>query len=188
MPVPTSACAEAIGSDVACDTTWLIGERIRTVAFSGVCGCNCSQPFRSFTSIGTIIQDPLGDSLIIAMISLGAAATTGRGATLPAVTHVAQFRLELRDNGWPVVQRDESERVISFPDSSLVNAVSKHAQSHGEMMYRSIVNAVQMHTLFAGSANGHVIAESIGVSPIVPINPSGGQVGWGINVNVPLRL
>lgn len=191
MPLPAVNCANGITPDVVCDTTWLMGERIRTVAFDGLCTCDCETAFRSYTTIGTTIEDPLGDSLIITLVGLTSAITVNQtitGATPVAGFHRARFLLELRDNGWPTIERDEFGNYVNIPDSVDVNAMSKHSQSHGEKMYRSLANATQMRTLFPSASNPHVIQEAVRLGEIVPLQPQGIQVGWTIFIDVPLRL
>jgi hypothetical protein len=187
--LPDTGCAGDVTGEVTCSTTWLIGERIRTVAFNGACGCDCDRPFRSYTTIGTTIQDPLGDSLIITLVSLDQSSRSARGNTLMIGTHVAAYRLELRDNGWPVITKDEQDKMIYVPSAEEINAKSQHAQSHGEKMYRALVNAAQTRTLFPiTSGNHHIVQDGIAIQPMIPLNPQATQVGWGLNINVHLML
>jgi hypothetical protein len=188
VAIPTANCADGVSPDVACSSTWLIGERIRTVAFEGLCGCDCDIQFRSYTVIGNQIQDPIGNSLISTMLGLGPVSTTASGALPIVATHRARYLLELRDVGWPTIEVDEEGNYILIPDSSEFNAASKHAQSHGETMYRSLVNAIQRRTLFASALHPHIVSESIRLSELTPISPQAIQVGWSVNVDVPLRL
>lgn len=188
MAIPTSDCATAVGPDVACDTLWLMAERIRSVAFDGLCSCDCETEFHSHTTVGNQIQDPIGDSLIATMLGVGPVNTTNSGALPIAATHRARFLVELRDNGWPTIEADENGNIIVIPSSADFNVASKHAMSHGEKMYRSLVNTIQMRTLFASALHPRIIAESIRLSEMTPISPQAIQVGWSVNVDVPLRL
>lgn len=188
MPVPTASCADLISGDVCCDTTWLVGDRLRSVAFEAVCCCaesGCaSRPWRSFTTIGTQIQDPLGESLIVTMTSLAPTSTTDRGK-LPIITpHRAIYLIQMRESGWPTIKTNANNEIL-VPDSSLVNAVSKHVQAHGEKMYRALVGGQQAQTLFAPRTNSHITGVTI--SPLTPIGPDM-LAGWSMQVAVDMKL
>lgn len=188
MAIPDSNCASPIETGDTCGSTWKIGERIRSVAFEGMCSCDCGTPYLSHTVIGSTIQEPLGNSLVIAMTEFGPRTTTSAGSLPPVATHAARYLLQLRDNGWPTIQTDENGAAIHVPTSEEFNHASFYAQEHGEQMYRRLVNAIQMRTLFAGASNGHIISESIAMSNMTPLGPQAIQVGWQITIVVPLRL
>lgn len=188
MPVPTASCADLISGDVCCDTTWLVGDRIRSVAFEAVCccaetGCN-GRAWRSFTTIGSQIQDPLGESLIVSMPSLSPTSTTDRGK-LPILTpHRAIYLVQIRETGWPTIHTTGGGEIV-VPDSNVVNAVSKHVQSHGEKMYRALVGGQQAYTLFPPRTNSHITGVTI--SPLTPLGPDL-LVGWSMQVAVDMKL
>ena len=192
MAIPTATCPANISGDYCCNTLSAIADRIRTVAFSGLCGCldqSCAdREFRTFVSIGPTIQDPLGDSLIVHMPAFGPTpgSTNDRGNILGFGVHQGDFMVELRDNGWPQVTADDMTAAIIAPDSELVHAATMHSMGHGELMYRSLTDAVQKREMFVGTPNKHI--GRIHISGLVPIPPSAFQVGWKCMVSVETTL
>jgi hypothetical protein len=188
MPIPTASCAEDIPDNVCCDTTWMIGDRIRTVAWAGLQSCDkgCSErTFRSYTTIGSRIEEPLGESLVVAMTDLDVRPDAS-GQTGMFLVHVATYRVELRENGWPMVEHDESENIIFVPDSRMINALSRHVQSHGEKVWRAVTDGVARQTLFRPGRNPHVYSTT--VTTMRPIGPEAFQAGWGFGVRVEMSL
>lgn len=188
MAIPTADCATSVPGDVACSTLFLMSERIRTVGFDGLCSCSCETEFRSYTTVGTQIQDPIGDSLIAAMLGIGPIANTNSGSLPIATFHRARFLLELRDTGWPTIEVNEEGDYIQIPSAAEINVSSQHAMDHGEKMYRSLVDAIQRRTLFASALHPHIVQESISISELTPISPQAIQVGWSVTLAVPMRL
>jgi hypothetical protein len=194
MPIPTAGCADDIPSDVCCDTIWLVGDRIRTVATAGLMDCidpTCSdREFRSFSTWGERIEEPLGEALIVSWVRNRIGTRTSAGAVAPFSVTQAEFRVELHENGWPVPDRTGDNIVL--PDSALINAVSKHATGHAERMWRAVVNAAQRQigaaALFALPANEHIIHGSTVVGDLTPIGPDAYRVGARFNVTVEMKL
>lgn len=194
MPIPTAACADDIPADVCCDTIWLIGDRIRTVATAGLMECfdpACAdREFRSFSSWGERLQDPLGESLIVSWIRNSVVTTRGLGSMAPATATRAEYLIELRENGWPAIESANGS--IIERDSDVMNIASKHATGHAERMWRAVVDAAQRQigagALFALPANSHIIHGSIQIGDLTPIDPQGRQVGSKFNVSVSMAL
>lgn len=181
---------------MCCDTLWLIGDRIRTVAFQAVLACadeSCTQAFRSYSTIGNRIQDAHGDSVILSMTSADDApmTSTSQGRQMQISVTRANYLLELRENGWPQ-SKVNGRNQIETPDSALINAVSKHASGHGEKMWRALKNGAVRQTgpyaLFPVATNPHVIHKGVAVSRLTPIDPRGFQVGWSLTVTVDTTL
>lgn len=186
MPLPVGSCADDIPSHVCCSTIWDIAERLRCVLTDALCGCidpACAdKTFRSYISLGPTIEDPIGDSLIVHMprIATSFNSTTPQGALLGVAVHLADFEIRLLEAGWPMIELNEAEETFYVPDSGMVNAVSKHLYSHGELMYRTLVSGVQLNTLFATFENVGMVQ----LSDFVPIQPEGELAGWVMAVRV----
>lgn len=174
----------------------MIGDRIRTVAFQAVLDCvdeSCTQAFRSYSTIGTRIQDAHGDSVILTMTSAdnSSMTSTPQGRQMQIGVTRANYLLELRENGWPQ-SKVNGRNQIETPDSAMLNAVSKHASGHGEKMWRALVNAsvrqVGPNALFPVDCNPHILHKGVTVSRLSPIDPRAFQVGWSMTVTVDTTL
>jgi len=192
MALPAASCAADIPSDVCCDTFATIAGRIRTVALAGLVTCldpSCAdREFRSYTSIGPSIQDPLGDSLIVHMITAGptAGSSDGPGNLLQVAVFRAEFEVRLLENGWPQISVDDMSKQIIAPDADYIDAVAQHAMGHGEKMYRTLANSIQRRQMFTGASNGHI--GKVQISPLTPIQPSAFMVGYSCRVYVETLL
>jgi hypothetical protein len=88
----------------------------------------------------------------------------------------------LTENGWPMIEANEFGEVINVPDSDLVNAIAMHAYSHGERMYRALVDSIQHNTLFPRSGYSNVA--KVEIAGMRPIPPAAFTVGWQIPLAV----
>lgn len=194
MPLPLAANAADIPTDVCCTTFWEMGERIRSVAFAAVCACiepDCTHPnMRSWQTEGTRTLDVMGDSLVVTFVR-----AAGRGDTRTRVGNMrpnpvtrAEFRVELRENGWPMIREHSATESIKLPDYQVVNAVAKHARGHAEKMWRALLSGAthtaQARQLFPSLTNPHILHRGVSVGDIVPIGPSGPQIAYGVTVTV----
>lgn len=198
MPMPSAGCAADISNDVCCDTWWLIGERIRTVAFEGVCSCidpSCvDREFASYSTEGEIYSI-LGESLVITFVEAAvASAQVGRGGNVrPTPITRLEYRLELRENGWPLPMRaDQGTQTIVQNDWEMCHALSKHARGHGEKMWRSVLNAaattVVANRMFSPSLHPFIMERGIAVGRIRPLPNLGPQCGYFMAVTVDTQL
>lgn len=190
MPLPLDDCADDIPTDVCCPTLFGIADRIRCIAtdafYSCVDAAVCTE--RGFRSI--VAMDPhedfFGDILTVVLTNWGVDATSQEGSkTLPILLTVAQYRLELQELGWPVPEVDEQGELISVPPADLVNAVSRHAYSHGEAIGRALMNTAARrefwHRNIGLPTDGF---SAFQVSPMSPISPQGRVVGWRWDLRV----
>ena len=197
MPIRATSCPPDTTPDVCCDTLFLIGDRIRTVACDAVMCCtdeSCDQPYRSYTTFGPRIQDVIGDSIIITMTNATTATTssTDRGRVSPLVVTRASFRLELRENGWPQAKANQQKGVIVAPDGAEQNAAAAHSMAHAEKMWRALVNAAAIRNgstrLFPLPTNHHVLQGAISVGPLTPVGPQATQATWSVELSVDTLL
>lgn len=194
MPLPLAERPSDIPTNVCCDTTWLIGERIREVAFAAVCSCidtSCqSNPMQSWQTEGPRSGSIKGDSLVVSFVRDALApASRGRvGTSTPLVVTRSEFRVELRENGWPMIREEAPVQAIKIPDPQVVHALAKHARSHAEKMWRAL-NAGASATspalqLFPASTNPHILNRGVAIGDLVARGPSGPQVTYDITVTV----
>jgi hypothetical protein len=198
MPMPSKGCAADVPSDVCCDTWWLIGERIRTVAFHGVCACidpTCvDREFASYSTDGDI-HSILGESL--AMTFLGAEVASGQtgrtGNVRPTPMTRLSFLLELRENGWPLpAHTHAATETIVQADWQMLHALSKHSRGHAEKMWRAVANAASTTRLadrmFSPSLHPFIMERGIGIGRITPLPEFGPQCGYRLPITVDMQL
>lgn len=194
--MPFAGNAADISSDVCCDTFWLIGERVRTIAFDGVCACmdpSCiDREFVSYSTEGEI-HSILGESLVITFLRARMVATGRDGKPLNTPITRLEYRLELRENGWPMaVRKDDSTETLVQEDWRLAYALSKHARGHGEKMWRALVNSVTTTDLakmmFRPSLNEHIMNRGVSLGDLLPLANTGPQVGYRMDITVDTML
>lgn len=193
MPLPLASCADDVPTDVCCTSVFDIADRIREVAYDGLCGkldpsCR-DREFRTYVSIGPRVPEPLGDALVVYInpdVTPSPGSRRPGGTLLGASLQRAPFEIYLTENGWPTPETNEIGEVIYVPPSDLIHAISRHAYSHGEAMYRAVLNAVQRRTLFPVEAFPH-IAE-IEITGLRAVAPSSHTVGWIIPITVQLTF
>ena len=195
MPIPHESCPPGTAPDVCCDTLFLIGDRIRTVACNAVLNCSdpgCDTQMRSYMTIGDRIQDLIGDSLIITLRNASPATTTrsANGRIGPTPITRATYLLELRENGWPVAQTKGT--TIETADPAAVHAAAAHSMSHAEAMYAAIVNGfstwIGETAMFPINRNPHIIMDSVNVGLLLPVGPQSIQAAWSVELSIDARL
>lgn len=199
MPLPVVSCAADIPSDVCCDTWWLIGERIRTIACNAVCSCvdpDCAdRPFATWQSEGSDVDEPLGESLVVSFVSAELRTDTegfnSRARPWP-VTRVIH-NVDLRENNWPIQTRNDLNQVITVPDPAIIHGLTKIARGHAEKMWRALVDASTSTSLerrmFTPAANPHIMERGISISAVRPHQTMHGpQAGYRIVVAVDHQL
>lgn len=196
--MPSARSAADVPSDVCCDTWWLIGERIRTIAFQGVCQCidpTCvDREFSSYSTEGEIFSI-LGESLVITFLGAGVSqgTTTRAGGPRPTPITRARYRLELRENGWPLpVRQDSATETLVQADWQMLHVLSKHARGHAEKMWRSLVQSLATTNLtammFRPTLHPHIMAKGVTLSDITPLANFGPQCGYKMDVTVGTQL
>lgn len=192
MALPAASSPADLPESYCCDTLSSMADRIRTVALNGLCSCldgTCAdRTFRSYVTVGRLVQDPLGDSLAVHLTNFAPSANSSNtsGNLLPVAVYQATFGVQLLENGWPMIEVDEMGQVIHVPDSDYVNIVARHSMAHGELMYRSLADAIQKREMFLSSQNPHI--GMVQLSNLEPIDPQGFIVGWRCSVRVESTL
>lgn len=178
MPLPRSDCD--ISGDVCCTSIYDAISAVVGVAHAGVVACLGEALCDSVTGYVSIAQpnNPTGDYVAGWMVSMDAraganAAQQGMMLVVPTLT----IGIRLMETGYPMVNEGGGGTVPSF---NQLNAISLHAYSHAEMMYRRVLNALVTRQI---SCCGF---QAIG--PLVPVEPSGGLVGYQFTVTVTLDL
>lgn len=192
MPLPIDACAANVPTQVCCSSFFDVADRLRCVAFDAVNCCidpSCGdQEFRSYVSLGPSIPEPIGDALVVHLLS-SSPSTNSRGPTgiLNRVAlQEAHFEIFLTENGWPTPETDELGEVVMVPSSELINGVARHSYAHGERMYRAVLNSAQKGELFPLPANAHIARVDIG--NLEPVQPAAFTAGWTIPVTVQMTF
>lgn len=190
MPLPLEDCVDDIPTDVCCPTLFDIADRIRCIATDAVLRCVdtrwCTE--RGFRSIVAMSPhaDFFGDLLSVCLVDHSVdSASDERGKTLPVLLTRGDFRLELTETGWPVHELDEQDNLVYAPEADLINALARHAYSHGEAMHRALLDVAarrQFWTSNIGLPTDRFSAFQVG--SLRPLPPQGRLVGWGIDVRV----
>lgn len=196
VPLPTAACAENISSTVCCDSLWLIGERIRTVASDAVLACfdeDCTEAFTTWQTEGARIEWPHGESLIVTFVRATPKISSRErsGPLAPLVVTRAEYLVELRETGWPILSTDPTE-TIHTPEWQQYHALAKHARAHGEKMWRALVHAASTTSpaerMFSPSTNPHVLDKGVLVNDLTPLARPGPQAGYQVTVTVDTKM
>jgi len=196
MPMPSASCPENISSSVCCDSFWLIGERIRTVAYNAVMACmeeDCSETFTTWQTEGGQIEWPHGESLVVTFVRASPKVSSRErsGPLAPLVVSRAEYLVELREKGWPILSTDPTQ-TIHTPQWQEYHALAKHFRAHGEKMWRALVNAAATtkiaEQMFLPSTNPHVLNKGVLVDDLVPITRQGPHTGYRCTVTVDTRL
>lgn len=189
--IPAQDCPPGTPADVCCDSAFLIGDRIRTVAFDAVLGCvdeSCANELKSYVTHGPRIEDPIGESVIVTWLGSSTIATTPGGRQHRLVIVRNQYRVELREQGFPQIAGEGDNIVIPSPGQ--FHAAAQHAWSHGESMWRVLLRASVTikgsDAMFDYASNPHVLENGIAVGDLSPLRDV--LVGWGVTVTVDCPL
>lgn len=199
MPMPIASCADDVSGETCCDSAYLVGERIRTIANTGVVACldpACNdRTWRTYQTEGEL-QDPLGDCLVVVFggMELRSGSTdTQRNARTVLITRLI-YRVELVENGWPNLHTDQQTNTLIPPDWQMQHALAKHARGHAEKMWRSLSRSIVANTtnaagaMFPLSTNPHVIRRGVSLGRLTPRPRPGPQVGYSIDITVDTTL
>lgn len=177
MALPHEHCAPG---DVCCTSLYDVAENLLEIAHTAVVGCSfveCALPeLVGYVSMGQRIEDPQADYLVVSLQSINP--TQGdRAGNMQLPLYRATFQVKLLETGWPMPHGDDEMIVIPTPE--LVTNVARHAYAHGEAMYRALANALARKEL---NPTCNDCYQSI--SPLTPIEPSGGTTGWVMTVTL----
>lgn len=186
MPLPYGPCD--ISLDVCCDTFFSIAEGILDIVLPAVNNCIVESAcvdmpaIEGYVTMGGSVQDPVPNYLVVSLLTLQASpGSRDRGGGMQMPLWRAQFQVRLLESGWPTAESDGEQ--IWVPSTSIVHDIARHAYSHGEAMFRALANALETKRL------GGQACTYAAMLPMVPIEPSGGSVGWNtvVEVGVPFR-
>lgn len=199
MPLPATTCAADVPGDVCCDSVFLYGERIRTIAFAAVSAClddECRQrPFRTYQTSGPRSLDAKGESLIICYTGSGLrpSSTDARSGSVRAVSGTRHnYLLELREGPWPIIHEHSSTQSVKLPEWELIHALNQHAVGHAEKMWRALINAagttIPEQRMFSTSLHPHILNNGVGVSELTAMGPSGPSISYQVRLWVDTAL
>lgn len=192
MPLPIDACAANVPTQVCCSSIFDVADRIRCVAYEAVQCCidvSCvDQEFRSYVSLGPSIPEPLGDALVVHLLSMSPSSRSRSptGVLNRVSLQEAQLEIFLTENGWPTPETDELGEVVYVPDAALINRIARHTYSHAERMFRAVLNSVQKGLMFPLPANAHI--GRVDVGNLQPVQPAAFTAGWTIPVTVQMTF
>lgn len=197
MPLPYAPCPDDVPSDVCCNSFWLLGERIRTVALAGLVSCvdeSCAdREFRCWSQIGPVL-DPLGESLVVSYkgSALRSDSRRSNSSVSPLIVTRSEFSVELRETGWPTHHVDPSIDSILAADWEMIHALTPHAMSHAEKIWRTVVGAaattVQADQLFPQTSNPHIRQRGVVIGGLTPLSRFADQIGFGFDVSIDTDL
>jgi hypothetical protein len=203
LPLPQADCPENISADVCCTSFWLVGERIRTVAYTAVLACLypgeedpeqvCDGVLTTWQTHGPRIEWPHGESLVVTFLRATPKISSRErsGPLAPVVVTRAEYLVELRENGWPILTTDPTQ-TIHTPQWEMYYALAKHASGHGEKMWRALVNAASTtrpaQRMFNPTTNPYVLDKGVLVNDLVPLDRPGPQAGWKVTVTVDMKM
>lgn len=186
MALPSSDCAP---ENVCCDMLYTIAANILEVAHCAVIECTVGLPcplpeIVGYVSVGIQVQDPIPDYLVVSLASLGASPQSSDVAGRMYIPQWrATYQVRLLESGWPTPTGDGEEIIVPVPAD--VAAAAMHSYAHGEKMYRALFTAMERNELNPYANDGTFKR----IEPLVPVEPTGGTVGWqtAITVDCPLQ-
>jgi len=183
MALPGNQCMDP--RDPCCDHFYVIADHILEIAHTAVVQCmvglDCLSPLEGYVSIGTRINDPVSDYLVVSLV--GIRGPSGGGENKMVVPYYrAHYQVRLLESGWPLPQSDGAG--IGPPAGDEYTYASRFSMAHAQVMFRAVNNALMANTINPYCRAGcyqHI-------TDLVPVEPSGGSVGWEFNVIVDADL
>lgn len=176
-------CTES--PDVCCIDLFAIANHILSNVYDSLLPCFANvecEPLSAYVTLGNG-DDGVTDALSIAIVNVAPSqGSQPGGALLQLPLTRAQFNLRLLESGWPTASVEGG--VITAPNPVIQNEAARQAYAHGEQMYRKLIHMNATRQMIPAEVRG---CGNVGVSPLTPINPRGGTVGWlvAITVDVP---
>ena len=167
---------------------YTIAANILEVAHTAVVECTLGIPcplpeIIGYISVGVRIEDPIADRLVVSLTSLGPSpGSSDNSGRMYIPQWRGRFQVQLLESGWPTPTGDLEEIIVPSPEDLATAAL--HSYGHGEKMYRSLFAAMQMNELNPYNAAGPFKR----IDPLVPLEPSGGTVGWQTTVELDCPL
>jgi len=173
--LPNEDCV--ITEEVCCTSLYDVASHILASLYEGM--LDCFQP--TICNPGGVLayvtmgrgDDAVYDALTVSVERIVPSVnTSGRYDTSPFAMYTVDFSIRLLESGWPMAYEENGELFV--PDPVLQNSLARHAYGHGERLYRKLTYmASHGECVPAGMA-----CSKATVSPLLPLNPSGGTVGW----------
>ena len=185
MALPPYDCSP---DEVCCDMLYTIAANILEISHTAVTECTvgipCDLPqIVGYVSVGLRIADPVSDRLVVSLADLGPSPQSADNAgRMNIPMWRAKYQIQLLESGWPTPQGDLEE--IIPPDPNDYAAAAMHSYAHGEKMYRALVVALHQNELNPYQND----ATFKRIDSLVPVEPSGGSVGWETTVTVDCPL
>jgi len=173
-----------ISPDVCCDAFWGVANHLVVVVLDGLENCRpteiCDDDwFHGYVPHGIRVEDPAPNYVVASLANVSIVNSNQRTAQF-FPRYLAVYQVRLLESGWPMAQDDGES--IWVPDHRDLHALSRHSYSHGEVMWRALANAVATGNI----QPRHCSFEQLGT--FRPVEPSGGTVGWQVDVTVDVPL
>lgn len=170
--LPDWTCGE-ISCDVPCTLMNTVVDEVVTLAYNAVCRDMPPEFCSGLTAYVTVAEphNPQGDYIggwVQSMTPYNPRNSQAGGLQIIARTLVA-VGLKLLETGWPMIGQPEPDDI---PPLSAVNALAHHVNSHGERIYRALVNACSTRAITPSGCQYQ------GMGPMAPVPPAAGMVGW----------
>jgi hypothetical protein len=185
MALPTTDCYD--GQDPCCDHMFVIADNILEIAHTAVVGCmiglDCLNPLEGYISVGQRINDPASDYLVVSLIQIypTQGSDLGNGKMFIPLFR-AEFQVRLLETGWPLAWNDDQEIIV--PTAAEYSNAARFSFAHAQVMYKALANA-----LVANELNPFCDAGCFkSISNLVPVEPTGGSVGWECIITVDADL
>lgn len=175
-----------ISTNVCCSTLYDVAQWLLSNVYDVLNPCvesTCSAPLLAYVTHGAG-DDGVVDSL---MVSIGSTKPSPRslddkGRMIGFSLNRTTFRVMLRESGWPMARVQGGD--ILAPDPVIQNALARHSYAHGEKLYRHLDQMRLERRLMPSTMP---LPSFANISGLVPLLPSGGTVGWYVDVELDMQ-
>lgn len=167
--------------DPCCDHFYRIAANILEIAHTAVVQCmiglDCIGPLEGYVSVGSRINDPVSDYLVVSLLSV-APPQSAANSKMFIPYYRAAYQVRLLESGWPIFQSDGTDMLP--PTGDQYTYASRFSFAHAQVMFKAVNNALMRNELNPFCDAGCYQQ----ISALLPVEPSGGSVGWQFNVTV----
>lgn len=165
-----------------CNDLYNVADHLLTTVFDAIKTCMADQSCveKQLTAYVTIGAGDDGNTDALTVEFDGGSPTPrsvqgGRGVVVSRTT----FTVRLRESNWPIVRREDGAPIMPPPNEQ--NHAAKYAIARGELMWRTLLGMQATKTLVPTSVRGCLDTQ---VRDLRPMRPSGGVIGWTVQVDV----
>lgn len=162
----------AITDEVCCTRLWDNAETLREIAAEALdeCMADGCAPIASYVGVFDPTYSNDGNYLAVWLADASPVITTSIAASaFPRLRYT--YVVKLVESGWPTL--GASGATLSIPEAERMQALSRHAYSHIEKVYRALSRSISEHTFPCQSAQ---------ITGFRPTMRAAGLVGWQISI------